>query len=82
MTIPIQYGAMFEEDGFPVCANCGYELDWEDCWSCGGDGEIDVYDEDSLWYDPGDTERCDVCSGEGGWASCGYSRCPGKRVTT
>jgi len=40
---------------------------WEECWSCGGTGYRELYDDDPLWYDPDDIEKCDVCDGEGGW---------------
>lgn len=47
--------------------------EWEDeeendhpaCWSCGGEGEWDGWDDDPLWYDPGSIIKCDVCKGKG-----------------
>ena len=43
------------------------EGEWVNCWNGCDDGYFDVYEEDPLWYDPGDTEMCDVCKGKGGW---------------
>lgn len=63
-----------EDDCEPSCTKCGSSVLWEDCWNCGGDGELDVYETDPLWYDPGDTEKCDVCSGKGGYYVC-ISKC-------
>lgn len=59
-----------DEDDEPFCAICGGNMDWVDCWSCGGEGEIDVYEEDPMWYDPGDTEKCEECNGDGGYWEC------------
>ncbi len=56
-------------DGEP-CPICGSDQEWERCAVCGGDGEIDVYESDPLWYDEGDTEPCDQCDGQGGWYMC------------
>lgn len=58
-----------------VCRCC--EMDWEECWACGGDGTTgpgELYEEDPLWYDPGDFEDCRQCEGRGGWPLCG-GRC-------
>lgn len=62
----------------PYCEHCGQELDWEDCGQC-EDGQIDAYELDPMWYDPGDTEDCTMCGGKGGWHSCSNQACPGKR---
>lgn len=60
------------------CPNCGHEPTHRrlcqnlDC----DDGFIDCYDEDPLWYDPGDTEICPDCQGTGveRWCpKCGYN---------
>jgi hypothetical protein len=53
------------------CKECGSELVWEDCPAIGcEDGWIDVYEDDPLWYDPGDEEVCEECNGKGGWLRC------------
>ncbi len=53
------------EDEF--CPMCGSEKDWVDCFDCGGDGDINVYDGDLLE----DTyETCMTCDGHGGWYVC------------
>lgn len=54
----------------PVCPHCGCFAVWEDCYECGGAGEFDAYEDDPLWYDPGDTETCPECDGRGGWWIC------------
>lgn len=36
-----------------------------DCAFCGGDGWIDGYDDDPLWFLPGETTRCASCNGSG-----------------
>ena len=36
-----------------------------DCHWCGGDGWIDGYEDDPLWYAPGELERCSSCGGTG-----------------
>jgi hypothetical protein len=58
----------FEEPD--ACPVCGDELEWTDCWSCGGEGEFDGYEEDPLWYDEGDMIPCPECNGAGGWREC------------
>jgi predicted RNA-binding Zn-ribbon protein involved in translation (DUF1610 family) len=52
-----------------LCQRCGEMKVWEDCDQC-DDGYVEVYDEDPLWYDPGDIERCHQCNGAGGWRVC------------
>lgn len=55
----------------PCCPKCGQPTDWLPCHECGGEGyRDDLYEEDPLWYDPGDTEKCDYCGGLGGWWRC------------
>lgn len=64
------------------CKHCGQELDYEECDYCGGEGFIDgerLQEEDPLWYDADDTERCEQCSGKGGWHFCTNRDCSGKR---
>lgn len=52
----------------PRCGGCDGE--WVDCWSCGGEGGHDGYEEDPLWYDEGDVIPCDICHGKGGFLLC------------
>lgn len=54
----------------PACPICGSTTLWEDCDNCGGEGTLDVYEEDPLWYDEGDTVICDWCAGRGGHYTC------------
>lgn len=53
-----------------MCPKCGSYRDWEDCGECGGDGYINRYDEDPLWYDEDDESPCDLCGSHGGWYVC------------
>lgn len=58
----------FEE----VCAKCGGDVEWTDCWNCGGNG-IDGHEcgEDTCCcLDPEDNVRCNTCEGKGSWATC------------
>jgi hypothetical protein len=62
------------------CIRCGSDLEWVDCWQCGGEGATlpgDLYEEDPLWYAPDDTEPCHICLGRGGWQLCA-NRCDEK----
>jgi hypothetical protein len=56
-----------------ICPTCGTQMDWEDCDVCGGEGYIDAYDLDPLWYDLSDVEMCNQCYGLGGWWTCSCS---------
>lgn len=42
-----------------------YDEDGADCLCCGGDGWVDGYENDPLWYSPGELERCSSCNGSG-----------------
>lgn len=59
----------------PVCPECGRFAIWVDCDACGGEGYVEVYDDDPMWYDPGDTEFCHQCGGDGGWYLCDNLDC-------
>jgi hypothetical protein len=72
----------YEPIEYPTCTYCGDMLEHEECGQCGGEGYIDgerLVEEDPLWYDEDDTERCEQCSGKGGWWWCPNMQCPGKR---
>ena len=61
------------EDG-PACRHCGSDMDFEECETCGGDGETaygELAERDPLWYDEEDTEPCQACDGRGGAWRCG-----------
>lgn len=56
------------------CPKCGgFALHFK-CWNGCDDGWFDMYDEDPLYYDPGDQEPCDVCDGKGSYWVC--QNCP------
>jgi len=55
-----------------LCPRCGGEMEWVECWNCGGDG-VDGHDcgEDCCsCLEPEDNVRCDICKGRGGWYAC------------
>lgn len=59
------------DDDEEYCDVCGTPLAWEDCHEPGCEaGYYDAYEEDPLWYEPGDLERCPTCNGAGGWLYC------------
>jgi hypothetical protein len=62
---------MDDEDMEPRCDVCGNPLDWEDCYEIDcEDGQVDLYEEDAINFNPGETEPCTTCLGEGGWWFC------------
>jgi hypothetical protein len=61
-----------DEDIDTICPRCKCcDMFWEVCWSCGGEGiHDDLFEEDPLWYNPGDYEVCNECNGNGGFWMC------------
>lgn len=58
-----------EEEKQPkTCDVCGSELQWVDCWMCGGDGEYDETETDPLEGDQ--FAVCPECYGKGGYLEC------------
>ena len=53
-----------------TCSICGCTLEWEDCWNGCDEGYFNGYDDDPLWYDPGDLILCSECRGRGGYLAC------------
>lgn len=53
-----------------MCARCGSSVERVECHDCGGDGLLDVYEEDPINNDPDETEGCQTCGGAGGWLNC------------
>ena len=61
------------------CARCGSTLEWELCSACDGEGITgpgELYEQDPLWYDPGDMKPCGECGGQGGHYWCDTKECP------
>jgi hypothetical protein len=50
------------DNGAVYCDECGAEMDWADCDACGGDGEVEMEDDEY--------EECSICNGDGGWWEC------------
>lgn len=71
-----------------TCPKCGHGHTHDrTCNDCGGDGFINRYDEDPMWYDVDDESVCEQCYGKGHehWCpSCGYdlARNPEKLAIT
>lgn len=64
------------EDQSEDCKDCGGSTYFTDCWQCGGEGyRDDLYEEDPMWYAPGDIETCEICEGKGGWYVCEDKKC-------
>lgn len=59
-------------EGHVLCPKCRCcDLFSESCWNCGGEGLIDRYDDDPLWYvGKWRYQKCEFCKGEGGWWTC------------
>jgi hypothetical protein len=52
------------------CPHCKGEIHRKDCGNFCDDGSFDGYEEDPLWYSPGDTYPCSVCRGYGYFYWC------------
>lgn len=52
------------------CPACGELAKRFQCSDCGGEGYRELYDEDPLWYDPDETETCEICNGTGTYWIC------------
>lgn len=73
---PIELGVAYRHaDGDVVCAACGYECEWEECYANCEDGYFDGYEEDPLWYDPGELVPCNECNARGGSFWCINREC-------
>ena len=60
-----------EPDEHEFCSMCGTQLEWVQCYECGGEGDFDANDEDPVNFAPGEEyETCQLCRGRGGWLDC------------
>ncbi len=59
-----------DEPAGPFCKRCGGDMEWVECYAGCDDGYFDGYEEDPLWYYPGETVRCETCQGASGWWEC------------
>ncbi len=55
------------EIGYEPCPFCGHdEIHWRRCGALDcDDGFVDLYEDDPLWYNPGDIGMCQECHGTG-----------------
>ena len=54
-----------------VCAKCGSDVMWEDCWNCeDGYSHHDCGEDTCCCLEPWPNVKCDICNGEGGWFVC------------
>lgn len=61
----------FMEYDAPACKTCGWEMEWDDCFLCGGDGSYEhVPDSEEPWTS---IETCDSCNGKGGSWYCPHA---------
>lgn len=74
-TSPLKGKAYRGSDGAVTCCLCDYEMEWVNCSYCGGEGYVDGYEEDPLWYDQGDMVPCQQCGGSGGYYWCPNNAC-------
>jgi DnaJ-class molecular chaperone len=59
-----------------TCPRCGGQLATRDCEDCGGEGyNDDLYEEDPLWYDENEFEKCSHCKGDGIFFWCPNENC-------
>jgi len=63
-----------DEPSGVFCKKCGHEMDWVECDAGCEDGYHDGYEEDPLWFSPGEMELCEACKGLGGWWECYHCR--------
>jgi hypothetical protein len=69
--VPSKQMSMVEPADDHACEKCGSTKFWVDCWNGCDEGWItDLYEQDPLWYDEDDMERCDICRGKAGWYVC------------
>ena len=55
----------------PVCAKCGSDVMWEECWNCiDGFTHHECGEDVCCCIDPQPNVVCDICNGDGGWYVC------------
>lgn len=61
-----------EPDNWPACEvdGCGHDLEFEDCYACGGEGGEFPYESFPLEYLPDEWKSCLECSGRGTISWC------------
>ena len=72
---PFKSARSYLSPNAPASATCGGGVEWEECNACGGEGGTDGYEEDPLWYRPGEIAPCPCCNGRGGEYWCANSDC-------
>lgn len=72
----LQHAAYRGSDGAVTCCLCDSETEWRDCDQCGGDGFIELYEDDPINFGPDELGTCPSCSGNGGDHVCTTEKCP------
>lgn len=62
------------QDDYPTCPQCQADLEYEDCWKCGGTGGEFLDELLPLEYLPGTWEDCGECGGRGTIDYCPEAR--------
>ena len=74
MTISRDNGSSSHNPNHPTpnCPKCGTELQWVDCWKCGGEGytDHDCGEDTCCCSNPELNVVCDACLGEQGFDLC------------
>lgn len=55
----------------PIHGDVGQNTGWVRCHAACEDGFFDAYEEDPIFFRPGDVEICVECKGKGGFLVCG-----------
>jgi hypothetical protein len=54
-----------------ICATCGTEREWRQCYNCeDGFDDHDCGEDTCCCLNPQLNTRCNICEGKGGWLQC------------
>ena len=69
--MPLIYDKAKDTHICSIHGDVGDNTGWVNCHAGCNDGWFDAYEDDPINCDPGETETCEECNGEGGWVVCG-----------
>ena len=69
--MPLTYDKKTDTHICTIHSDVGDNTGWVPCWNGCQDGWFDDYEDDPIFFAPGDTSTCRECKGEGGWRVCG-----------